>query len=104
MRATYRHWLYYVLLVAICAAVIFGNSLIDPNGFLSPDSANYLRLAERILEGHPFTVPNDGRPTAFDVHFAIWPIGYPTLIAAVATILPVGTFLASKLLNLFLSL
>ena len=69
------------------------------NGYISPDSANYLGLAERILSGHGLFVSTDGRTENSEVLFALWPVGYPSLIAFFAWSLGVSTFLASKILN-----
>ena len=72
------------------------------NGYISPDSSNYLRLAERILSGHGLFVPSNGRQGFTEILFAMWPVGYPALIAFVAWISEVSTFLASKILNVLL--
>lgn len=93
-------WGALVSLLAACAvALIFGKSLADLNGYLTQDSASYLELAERLQQGHGFTVSNSGLGNAGDQHFATWPVGYPALIAAISAGLGVTTFTASKLLN-----
>lgn len=76
----------------------------DPNGRLTPDGARYLSLADNILAGNGFTVPDDGRVIAEHEPFAIWPVGYPSAIAAVAWVFDLPVFAASKLLNIMLML
>ena len=92
-----------IFLATIYAAVfILGLSFINPTGYMSGDSSNYLRLSGRILEGHGFFLPSNGREGADEKWFAIWPVGYPLLISGVAWVLGISTFLASKILNIFL--
>ena len=41
--------------------LILGLSLINQTGYMSGDSYNYLRLSGRIIEGHGFFLPSNGR-------------------------------------------
>ena len=90
------------IIFILTTANILGLSYNTSNGYISPDSANYLNLAERILSGHGLFVPSDGRSGYDEVLFAVWPVGYPMLIAFFAWGLGVSTFLASKILNVLL--
>ena len=69
-------------------------------GFLSGDSSGYLSLAQNLVDGHGYYQPALGKP---DQLFAIWPVGYPTLIALVAKVCGLPVFEASKLLNVLLA-
>jgi len=75
------------------------SSFSVPTGFISPDSSHYLRLAERLLSGHGFFVPADGRSYGQEQWFAVWPVGYSSLIAATSWISGSSVFTASKILN-----
>ncbi len=90
------------LVIGIAALITIATSATDEFGGMTADSSRYLNAAEHILESHTLWVPNDGRAPAGDEFFATWPIGYPFLIACLAFVLPVGTFWASKLVNLLL--
>ncbi len=95
----------YIIILFIILFVTFlilSLSLINQTGYMSGDSYNYLRLSGRIIEGHGFFLPSNGRENAVERWFAIWPVGYPILISAVAMSLGVSTFLASKILNIIL--
>lgn len=78
------------------------SSFSAASGFISPDSSNYLRLAERLLAGHGFFVPADGRIYGQEQWFAVWPVGYSSLIAATSWISGFSVFTASKILNTLL--
>lgn len=91
-----------ILIVLYVAFFILSLSFINPTGYMSGDSSNYLRLSGRILEGHGFFLPSNGREGGDNIWFAIWPAGYPLLISGVAWTLGVSTFLASKILNILL--
>ena len=88
-----------IIIFLLTTANILVLSYNTANGYISPDSANYLGLAERILSGHGLFVSTDGRTENSEVLFALWPVGYPSLIAFFAWSLGVSTFLASKILN-----
>jgi hypothetical protein len=75
------------------------SSFGTPTGFISSDSSNYLRLAERILSGHGFFVPADGRSYGQEQWFAVWPVGYSSLISATSWVSGLSVFAASKVLN-----
>ncbi len=85
--------------VAVVSFVVLGHAYSSFDGYISPDSANYLRLAERLLDGHGFHVPSDGRDGPSEVWFAIWPPGYSLVIAAVSWVTGASTFLAAKMAN-----
>lgn len=81
---------------------IIGSSIIDPTGYITGDSTNYLWLSGRILDGHGFFLPPDGREDSIKRWFAIWPIGYPSLISGISWITELSTMMSSKVLNIFL--
>ena len=95
-------YVFIILIIIYVSTYILISSFSETNGFITGDSANYLRLSERILGGHGFFNPPNGRQEAVDEWFALWPIGYPMLISSIAWILGVSTFLASKILNILL--
>jgi hypothetical protein len=61
-------------------------------GFVSPDSWNYLRLAESILNGTGCSVGGE--------YFAAFPCGYPAFISATSWLTGLDVFSASKLFNI----
>ncbi len=95
-------YLIIFLIILFVTFLILTLSFINPSGYMTGDSYNYLRLSGRIIEGHGFFLPSDGRDGAVEKWFAIWPVGYPVLISAVAFTFGVSTFLASKILNILL--
>ena len=90
------------IIFVLTAANIMVLSYNTSNGYISPDSSNYLRLAERMVSGHGLFIPSNGRQGLDESWFSWWPVGYPALIAFVAWGLGVSTFLASKILNVLL--
>jgi hypothetical protein len=66
--------------------------------FISPDSTNYLRAAQSIVNGYGFNVYAEAGWK--DFYFAHWPIGYPLLIAYVSLITGTDVYLASKILTI----
>ncbi len=69
-------------------------------GYVTPDSTYYLRLAQNLIDGHGlFTVASGMNNSNEKEFFAIWPIGYPVLIAFVSKISGLTVFWASKFLN-----
>ena len=89
----------FIFVVYASCSIIFG-AFSSTDGFINPDSAEYLRASERLLSGYGFFVPGTGRlGEAEDVLFAVWPVGYPSLIAIVSLVSGLSTFAASKVLN-----
>ncbi len=66
--------------------------------YISPDSANYLKAAQGLLDGNGFYYNKNAGDTA--TWFAIWPIGYPALIACVSLVTGTNVYMASKVLTL----
>jgi hypothetical protein len=92
-------WLLLILL--LLAAAIAGKAYWDVDGYLSPDSTAYLGLARSLLDGRGLLLPGEGSPVGSS-YCAIWPLGYPWLIALVARLGTISPFVASKLLNALL--
>ena len=102
MRQKLIDYLFIVIIIIYVSIFILISAYSETNGYITGDSSNYLRLSESILEGHGFFLPSNGRQGAVDEWFALWPVGYPVLISVVAWVLGISTFLASKILNIFL--
>ena len=98
---TLNHFFNYkLLLLCLCLSlVIISLSYYDPNGNITPDSANYLRLTKNLLLNRGFMIPNFQVPEGKSF-FAAWPVGYPVLIYIVSKFFGLGIFLASRLLNI----
>jgi hypothetical protein len=96
---TTSHYLVTALIGIASCAMLLTKSFLSEHGYLSLDSATYLSVAENLLLGNGPFVTNEGRFTADLEYSAIHPIGYPFIIYAVANLLGVSTFIASKLLN-----
>lgn len=81
--------------------LIISKSYFDINGYVSPDSSSYLLLADNLLQGDGFFIPDLLTETGKKL-YAHWPVGYGILIALVAKVTSLSTFWASKLLNITL--
>lgn len=93
---------YKLLIIFIAIAIqIIVMSYSDHKGGLTADSKNYLNLAQNILDGNGFFVKDLYSPTGRS-YFAVWPVGYSVMVAAVASVIPVDLVLASKFLNILL--
>lgn len=68
--------------------------------YVSPDSGQYLREAQALLNGNGLRINQSAGDVAS--YFAAWPIGYPLTIALVASALNVNTYLASKILSILI--
>jgi hypothetical protein len=92
---------YYLILIFIFMALgILTKSFFNENGFLSPDSAGYLALAQNLVEGNGFYVYSPYIPSDERSFFAVWPVGYPIFIYLVAKVSGFSVFLASKIVNI----
>ncbi|MDC3416701.1 hypothetical protein [Aquibacillus salsiterrae] len=91
----HRTWL--ICLFFGYSIYIFVQGYYDTNGYLSSDSAHYLQLAQNMLNGNGMTT-TDLVPQ-MSGYFATWPVGYPLLIAGVASISGMDVFWAAKLVN-----
>ena len=87
-----------VIYIFICISLLI-NSYFSINGNLSPDSTNYLAFAQNLIDNGSFYLNYYGKENEW---FAVWPLGYPTMIYLVAKIAGVSVFLASKVLNLLI--
>ncbi|XME03404.1 hypothetical protein QYZ88_004280 [Lachnospiraceae bacterium C1.1] len=65
---------------------------------MSADSAEYMKAAHALLTGHGFISNYASNDTTW---FALWPIGYPALIAFFTLISGADIYLASKIFSLF---
>lgn len=80
----------------LLCAVVFLKLRNNAAYFLTPDSHYYLRAAQNLLDGRGYLIVFEGKET----FCAIWPIGYPALIAAVAWLTSLSVETASKVVNL----
>jgi len=80
--------------------VVFSHSFFSANGYLSPDSTRYLALAQNLIEGNGFSVSSVSLDGNDREYFAIWPLGYPVLIAMLAKVSGLSVFISSKIINL----
>lgn len=90
------------LIVFVLSILIFNNSYFHHDGYLAPDSAEYLSIAKSLKEDHSAfnrVNPNMGKEEKF---FSTWPLGYPVLIAMFSSILNTSVFVASKILNVII--
>lgn len=64
--------------------------------YLSPDSKQYLGLAQNLLDGKGFYLAKgEGK-----VFFSVWPVGYSILVAGISMIFHTSVFWGSKILNI----
>jgi hypothetical protein len=87
----------FLIFISMSFAIVI-LSYLNPNGYLSPDSTNYLSVAKNLVNGNGYILGHDLRREPF----AVWPVGYPTLIFIVAKITNLSVFWASKLTNIIL--
>ncbi|WP_146904285.1 hypothetical protein [Adhaeribacter aerolatus] len=93
-------------LFALIAAVIVLRVKIESTGYRSPDSWYYLECAQNILDGNGFYHSNEYpipeiKTLENQIYFAVWPVGYPLLIAGFSFLFSLPVFWASKLVNIF---
>jgi hypothetical protein len=91
--------LYLVMVFFLMTIAILSKSFYQSSGYLSPDSTNYLALAQNLLDGNGFYITSLNQ--SGKEFFAIWPIGYPFLIYLLAKLTGLSVFWASKVLNIF---
>ena len=91
-------WLLYL---GICLTLVL-RIYAEETNYLSPDSHFYLRVANNLIDGKglvgPKEYPFDEKTE--ESYFAIWPPGYPFLIAVTSYITKTSVFIASKIVNL----
>ncbi len=107
--------------ILLSAALLF-RSEIEKTHYCTPDSKYYLEVSDNILKGlGPVGPPvfgydssakavvtfrqktQFGNPDTYDKqYFAIWPLGYPLAIVAVASVTNLSPLWASKVLNILL--
>lgn len=94
-------WILPILFLGLMFSIIL-RVYAEATNYQSPDSLFYLRAAENILDGKgllgPTTFPFD--QDTEQSYFAIWPMGYPILIALFGMAIP-NLLWASKAVNLF---
>src|SRR5699024_6994206 len=80
------------------SAFMIYQSITDPNGFITSDSAHYLQLAQNILNGDGLSTASyvDGMST----FFATWPVGYSVLIATVSFLTGLSVVWGAKVVNM----
>lgn len=93
----YKEDWYLASLFLTISVFILLVSYFNSDGYLSPDSTNYLSVAQNLINGNGYIIPSDRIQP-----FAVWPVGYPTLIAIIAFVTGLTVFWASKLLNIIL--
>ncbi len=89
------------LVLLLCLGTI--SILVFKNGYVSPDSSNYLAAARNIIDGHGPTIINEEGDAEREL-FAVWPMGYPLLISAISVPLNEDVYVASKVLTVILLL
>lgn len=96
-RTKEDYFLILIFLLLLISSSI--KSYFNSSGYLSPDSIEYLSLAQNLLDNNSFYMTAPNSEVEF---FAIWPVGYPLLIFLVSKLTGFSVFLASKFLNIFL--
>ncbi len=88
------------LLLALAVVAVVAWVAIAEGGLLSSfyisDSVNYMRLAENIKAGNWM---NQHGLAGRDGWFAVWPVGYPMLLAAFSSVFRLEPFWTSKVLS-----
>ncbi|MFD2203189.1 hypothetical protein [Shivajiella indica] len=94
-------WLLLILFLSLLLSIILRVNA-EATNYQSPDSFFYLKVAENILKGKGFAGPTSFpfNQESVESYFAIWPAGYPCLIALFGLVIP-NLLWASKAVNLF---
>ncbi|AHM63259.1 hypothetical protein D770_25070 [Flammeovirgaceae bacterium 311] len=91
------------LFIIICAALVI-RIKVEATHYTSPDSHFYMRVADNLLEGKGLVAPMHlnfpFREKEKEYYFAVWPAGYPLLIAGVSKVTQTSTLVASKIVNI----
>lgn len=99
--------LYLILLFAGICLTLYLRIVVEATTYTSPDSHFYIRVANNLKNGEGLKVPvsypfDKSTPEAY---LAIWPAGYPLLIASVSFLTLTSSLVASKVVNIiFLAL
>ena len=89
-KILHKNILFFLIFIIFLLIATFANYV----GFLSPDSRDYIDIAKSISD--KFEITLNGK------YHAIWPFGYPSLIAIVYKFTNLTSYiLASKIVNLF---
>jgi hypothetical protein len=104
----YGSYLLFSLFILICAALAI-RIHVEATQYTSPDSYFYMRVADNLQAGKGLVAPKHlnfpFRENEKEYYFAVWPAGYPFLIAGLASLTNTSSFLASKVINaIFLGL
>lgn len=89
------------LIVFVLSIIIFNNSYFHHDGYLTPDSAEYLSIAKSLREDNSAFYRVNPQKGDEKKLFSTWPLGYPILIAIFSSIFNSSVFVASKILNVF---
>jgi len=94
-----------IILFVIITASIFLRVSIERTGYRSPDSTDFLEVSHNIINRKGFyyytSSPSTSSLSENLSYFAIWPLGYPLLIAGFSLLFSTSVFWASKLVNIF---
>ena len=102
MPASQRGTFFLVLLYVGLVITILLRAYVEATHYCSPDSNFYLKTAENLLNHKGLVRPNNypfSKSTG-DVYFAVWPAGYPVLIAGLSFLTKLPVLVSSKLVNL----
>ena len=86
-----------VVAVVAWVAIVEGGLV---SSFYISDSVNYMRLAENIKAGNWM---NQHGLAGRNGWFAVWPVGYPALLAAFSSVFRIESFWASKVFSVVCS-
>lgn len=99
-----------ISLFAIMVACLVLRITVESTGYTSPDSIYYLEVADNLIKGkglyhsNVYPIPKI-KSSENQTYLAVWPFGYPVLIATLAYIFKLPVFWASKIVNfIFLGL
>lgn len=92
-------WLIAIYIAIVCSIAL--RSYVESTHFVTPDSEFYFRVAENITNGKGMIAPEvyPFNENTEEVHFAVWPVGYPLLIAFVSKASGLSVLVASKVVN-----
>ena len=84
-----------VVLVVVMYVAVFDGAVYSSS--YTADSVRYMRMAENIKAGH---LMNPDGIAGGEGWFAIWPIGYPVVVAATSAVTGLDGFWASKVISI----
>ncbi|MFK7899848.1 MAG: hypothetical protein AB8B61_03720 [Cyclobacteriaceae bacterium] len=96
-----KELIYLILIYLLIVGVSIVRVSVEETSYVSPDSEFYLKVSENLLERGEAIIPNKYpfEEATEEVHFSLWPLGYPLSILVVQKITQANLLWSSKIVN-----